>query len=40
MERLHVWGCHGTALARATVGTLRLQLLKVAARVTVRVRRV
>jgi hypothetical protein len=40
MERLRAWGCHGTALARATVGTLRLKLLKVAARVTVSVRRV
>ena len=28
MERLRAWGCHGTALARATVGTLRLKLLK------------
>ena len=34
------WGCHGTDLARETVGTLRLKLLKVAARVTVSVRRV
>jgi hypothetical protein len=40
MERLRAWGCHGTVLARATVGTLRLKLLKVAARVTVSVRRV
>ena len=40
MERLRAWGCHGTELARATVGTLRLKLLKVAARVTVSVRRV
>ena len=40
MERLRAWGCHGTALARAIVGTLRLKLLKVAARVTVSVRRV
>jgi hypothetical protein len=40
MERLRAWGCHGTELARATVSTLRLKLLKVAARVTVSVRRV
>lgn len=40
LERLRAWGCHGTELARATVGTLRLKLLKVAARVTVSVRRV
>ena len=40
LERLRAWGCHGTALARATVGTVRLKLLKVAARVTVSVRRV
>jgi len=33
-------GCHGTELARATAGTIRLKLLKVAARVTVSVRRV
>jgi hypothetical protein len=39
-ERLRAWGCHGTELARATVGTLRLKLLKVAAGVTVTVRRV
>jgi hypothetical protein len=40
LERLRAWGCHGTTLARATVGTVRLKLLKVAARVTVSVRRV
>jgi hypothetical protein len=40
LERLRAWGCHGTELARATVGTLRLKLLKVAAGVTVSVRRV
>ena len=40
MERLRAWGCHGTELARATVGRIRLTLLKVAARVTVSVRRV
>lgn len=40
VERLRAWGCHGTDLARATVGSIRLKLLKVAARVTVSVRRV
>jgi hypothetical protein len=40
VERLRAWGCHGTELARATVGSIRLKLLKVAARVTVSVRRV
>ncbi len=33
-------GCHGTQLARATAGTIRLKLLQVAAQVTVSVRRV
>ena len=40
LERLRAWGCQGTQLARATVGTIRLKLLKVAAQVTVSVRRV
>ena len=40
LERLRTLGCHGTELARATAGTIRLQLLKVAAQVTVSVRRV
>jgi hypothetical protein len=40
VERLRAWGCRGTELARATVGSIRLKLLKVAARVTVSVRRV
>ena len=40
LERLRTLGCHGTELARATAGSLRLKLLKVAARVTVSVRRV
>ncbi len=40
LERLRAWGCHGTEWPRATVGTLRLKRLKVAARVTVSVRRV
>ncbi len=40
LERLRAWGCPGTPLAQATVGTIRLKLLKVAARVTVSVRRV
>jgi hypothetical protein len=40
LERLRAIGCHGTQLARATAGTIRLKLLKVAAQVTVSVRRV
>jgi hypothetical protein len=40
LERLRTLGCHGTELARATAGTLRLKLLKVAAQVSVSVRRV
>ncbi len=40
LERLRALTCRGTELARATVGTLRLKLLKVAAQVTVSVRRV
>jgi len=40
LERLRALGCHGTELARATAGSIRLQLLKVAAQVTVSVRRV
>lgn len=40
LERLRAVGCRGTQLARATVGTIRLRLLKVAAEVTVSVRRV
>lgn len=40
LERLRTLGLHGTELARATAGTIRLKLLKVAARVTVSVRRV
>jgi hypothetical protein len=40
LERLRAWGCHGTELARATAGSIRLKLLKVAAQVTVSVRRV
>jgi hypothetical protein len=40
MDRLRTLGCHGTELARATAGSLRLKLLKVAAQVTVSVRRV
>lgn len=40
LERMRTLGCHGTELARATVGTLRLRLLKVAAHVKVSVRRV
>ena len=40
LARLRTLGCHSTELARATAGTIRLKLLKVAARVTVSVRRV
>jgi hypothetical protein len=40
LERVRAWGLAGTELASATVGTVRLKLLKVAALVTVSVRRV
>jgi hypothetical protein len=40
LERLRTIGLAGTALAAATAGTIRLQLLKLAAQVTVSVRRV
>ena len=40
MERVRTIGCQGTELARATAGTLRLHLMKVAAQVKVSVRRV
>ena len=40
MERLRRWGLAGTELAQATVGSVRLKLLKVAAQVRVSVRRV
>jgi len=40
MERMRTLGCQGTELERATVGTLRVRLLKVAAQVRVSVRRV
>lgn len=40
LERLRTWGLHGTELAVATVGSIRLKLLKVAAQVCVSVRRV
>ena len=40
MERLRALGLGGTDLARATVGSVRLKLLKVAAQVRVSVRRV
>ena len=40
MERVRTLGCQGTELARATSGTLRLKLMKVAAQVKVSVRRV
>ena len=40
MERLRAWSLVGTPLARATAGSLRLKLLKVAAQVRISVRRV
>ena len=40
LERVRALGCRGTQLARAAAGSIRLKLLKVAARVTVSVRRV
>jgi hypothetical protein len=40
LERLRAIGLRGTALAQATAGTIRVQLLKIAAQVTVSVRRV
>jgi len=40
LERVRALGLLGTELAQATVGSVRLKLLKVAARVTVSVRRV
>jgi hypothetical protein len=40
LERLRTWGLAGTELARATVGSVRLRLLKVAAQVRLSVRRV
>jgi len=39
LERLRTIGLAGTSLVRATAGTIRLQLLKLAAQVTVSVRR-
>jgi hypothetical protein len=40
MERVRTLGCQGTELERATAGTLRVRLLKVAAHVRISVRRV
>ena len=40
VERVRTVGCRGTELARATAGTIRLKLFKVAAQVKVSVRRV
>jgi hypothetical protein len=40
LERVRSIGCRGTELERATVGSIRLKLLKVAAQVKVSVRRV
>ena len=40
MERVRALGLYGTELAQATMGSVRLKLLKVAAQVKVSVRRV
>ena len=40
LERLRTLGLHDTALAKATVGTLRLKLLKIAAAVRISARRI
>jgi len=40
LERLRAWGLVGTELAEATVGSVRLKLLKVAAQVRLSVRRI
>jgi hypothetical protein len=40
LERMRAWGLRGTELERSTVGSVRLKLLKVAAQVSVSVRRV
>lgn len=40
LERMRALGLHGTELARASVGTIRLRLLKIAGQVSVSVRRV
>jgi hypothetical protein len=40
VERVRTIGCRGTELARATAGSIRLKLFKVAAQIKVSVRRV
>jgi len=40
LERLRIQGLRGTELERATAGSLRLRLLKVAAQMRVTVRRI
>ena len=40
LERLRTWGLKNSPLARATVGTVRRKMLKIAAQVTVSVRRI
>jgi hypothetical protein len=40
LERMRTLGLHGTQLAQASMGTIRLRLLKVAAHITVSVRRI
>ncbi|HIG30333.1 MAG TPA: IS1380 family transposase, partial [Verrucomicrobiales bacterium] len=40
LDRLPAWGLAESSWAKATVGTVRLKLLKIAAQVTVSVRRI
>ena len=40
LDRLRRWGLYDTLLSRATAGTVRLKLLKMAAKITVSTRRV
>ena len=40
LERLRRWGLYDTLLSRATAGTVRLKLLKMAAKITVSTRRI
>ncbi len=40
LDRLRAWGLTGSSWAKTTVGTVRLKLLKIAAQVTVSVRRI
>jgi hypothetical protein len=40
LERVRAWGLWGSELARATLGSVRLRVLKVGAQIRVSVRRV